>query len=90
MSAASPPALSSPRCLKSATSTAERRAALIGVTSVNRGQMRGHRAIAGGRMSIRSVLTMATLSAVCQNPTFKTHDQQLIARGRPTKVATVA
>jgi transposase len=40
-------------------------------------------------MSIRSVLTMATLSAVCQNPTLKTHGHQLIARGRLTTVATV-
>jgi transposase len=41
-------------------------------------------------MSIRSVLTIATLSVACQNPTLKTYDQQLIARGRPTKVAAVA
>jgi transposase len=33
---------------------------------------------------------MATISAVRRNPTLKTHDQQLVARGRPKKVTTVA
>jgi transposase len=67
-------------------------AALIGVAPVNRdsGQMRGHRAIAGGRTAIRNVLYMATLSAVRWNPVLKAHYQQLVARGRPKKVAIVA
>ena len=67
-------------------------AALVGVAPVNRdsGQMRGHRAIAGGRTSIRNVLYMATLSAVRWNPVLKAHYQQLVARGRPKKVAIVA
>ena len=67
-------------------------AALIGVAPVNRdsGQMRGHRAIAGGRTSIRNVLFMATLSAIRWNPVLKAHYQQLIGRGRPKKVAIVA
>ena len=41
-------------------------AALVGVAPVNRdsGQMRGHRAIAGGRAAVRSALYMATLTAV--------------------------
>jgi transposase len=67
-------------------------AALIGVAPVNRdsGQMRGHRAIAGGRTTIRNVLYMATLTAIRWNPVLKPHYQQLIARGRPKKVAIVA
>lgn len=67
-------------------------AALIGVAPVNRdsGQMRGHRAIAGGRTTIRNVLYMATLTAIRWNPVLKPHYQQLIARGRPKKVAIIA
>jgi transposase len=67
-------------------------AALIGVAPVNRdsGQMRGYRAIAGGRTTVRNVLFMATLAAVRWNPVLKAHYQQLVARGRPKKVAIVA
>ncbi|MCI0754838.1 IS110 family RNA-guided transposase [Teichococcus vastitatis] len=67
-------------------------AALVGVAPVNRnsGQKRGHRAIAGGRTAVRSVLYMATLCAVCWNPTLRAHYSQLTARGRPKKVAIVA
>ena len=67
-------------------------AALVGVAPINRdsGQMRGHRAIAGGRTTVRNVLFMATLSAVRWNPVLKAHYQQLVQRGRPKKVALVA
>lgn len=67
-------------------------AALVGVAPINRdsGQMRGHRAIAGGRTSVRNVLFMATLTAIRWNPVLKAHYNQLIARGRPKKVAIVA
>ncbi|MCB4825605.1 IS110 family RNA-guided transposase, partial [Roseicella aerolata] len=67
-------------------------AALIGLAPINRdsGQMRGHRAIAGGRASIRKVLFMATLAATRWNPTIQRHFQQLTDRGRPKKVALVA
>lgn len=67
-------------------------AALVGVAPINRdsGQMRGHRAIAGGRTTLRNVLFMATLSAVRWNPVLKAHYQQLVQRGRPKKVALVA
>jgi transposase len=67
-------------------------AALIGVAPINRdsGQMRGHRAIAGGRTAVRNVLFMATLSAIRWNPVLKAHYAQLIARGRPKMVAVVA
>lgn len=67
-------------------------AALIGLAPINRdsGQMRGHRAIAGGRASVRKVLFMATLAAARWNPAIRSHFQQLTARGRPKKVALVA
>jgi len=67
-------------------------AALVGVAPINRdsGYMRGHRAIAGGRTTLRNVLFMATLSAVRWNPVLKAHYQQLIQRGRPKKVALIA
>jgi transposase len=67
-------------------------AALIGVAPVNRdsGQRRGHRAIAGGRATVRNVLFMATLSAIRWNPVLKAHYAQLTARGRPKMVAIVA
>jgi transposase len=67
-------------------------AALVGVAPVNRdsGRTRGHRAISGGRIAVRSVLYMATLSAVRWNPILREHYSQLTARGRPKKVALVA
>lgn len=67
-------------------------AALLGVAPINRdsGTLRGHRVIGGGRVEVRNVLYMATLSVVRWNPTLKAHYQQMIARGRPKKVALVA
>ena len=67
-------------------------AALVGVAPVNRdsGLMRGHRAIAGGRTSVRNVLYMAALTAIRCNPVFRTFYTRLITRGRPKKVALVA
>jgi transposase len=67
-------------------------AALVGVAPFNRdsGLMRGHRAIAGGRAAVRKVLYMATLVAIRWNPVIKTHYAQLVARGRPKKVAIIA
>jgi len=67
-------------------------AALVGVAPINRdsGQMRGRRTIAGGRAAIRQVLYMATLTATQWNPVIKAHYAQLVARGRPKKVAIVA
>jgi transposase len=69
-----------------------RLAALVGIAPVNRdsGQMRGHRAIAGGRAAVRNVLYMATLAALRWNPVIKAHYTQLTARGRPKKVAVIA
>ena len=67
-------------------------AALIGLAPINHdsGRMRGHRAIAGGRASVRKVLFMATLAATRWNPAIRSHFHQLTARGRPKKVALVA
>ena len=67
-------------------------AALVGIAPINRdsGQMRGHRAIAGGRTAVRNVLFMATLTAIQWNPVIKAHYRQLVGRGRPKKVAIVA
>jgi transposase len=69
-----------------------RLAALVGVAPINRdsGRWRGHRAIAGGRTSVRTVLDMATLTAIRWNPVLKAHYAQLVARGRPKKVALIA
>ena len=67
-------------------------AALVGVAPVNRdsGQLRGKRAIAGGRIGVRNALYMATLSAVRWNPVISKHYKGLVDRGRPKKVALVA
>ena len=67
-------------------------AALVGIAPINRdsGQMRGHRAIAGGRTAVRNTLYMAALSAIRWNPVLKAHYTQLVARGRPKKLAIVA
>lgn len=67
-------------------------AALVGLAPVNRdsGQMRGRRAIAGGRTVVRNVLYMATLVAVRWNTVIKQHYKSLVERGRPKKVALVA
>jgi transposase len=67
-------------------------AALVGVAPINRdsGRLRGHRAIAGGRTAVRNVLYMAALVAIRWNPVLKAHYRQLVARGRPKKVALVA
>jgi len=67
-------------------------AALVGVAPINRdsGQMRGHRAIAGGRTAIRNVLYMATLTAIRWNPVIKAHYARIVETGRPKKLAIVA
>ena len=67
-------------------------AVLVGVAPVNRdsGLMRGHRAIAGGRTSVRNVLFMAALVAIRHNPLFKAFYDRLTKRGSPKKLAIVA
>ena len=67
-------------------------AALAGVAPINRdsGTWRGHRMIAGGRTTVRTVLYMAALAASRHNPLVKATYQRLVARGRPKKVALIA
>jgi transposase len=67
-------------------------AALVGVAPFNRdsGTLRGRRAIWGGRARVRSVLYMATTSAVRSNPVIRAFYRRLIERGKPHKVAMVA
>lgn len=67
-------------------------AALVGVAPVahDSGAMRGKRAIAGGRASVRAVVYMATLVATRCNPVIRACYQRFLAAGKPKKVALVA
>ncbi len=67
-------------------------AALVGVAPLNRdsGQQRGLRHIWGGRAPIRTVLYMATVSAVRCNPVVRAFFERLCAAGKPKKVALTA
>lgn len=67
-------------------------AALVGVAPFNydSGKFQGKRRTAGGRKDLRSLLYMATMSAVQHNPVFRDHYQQLLKRGKAKKVALVA
>jgi transposase len=66
--------------------------ALVGVAPFckDSGTMKGRRVVWGGRASIRSVLYMATLSAIRYNKPIKTFYQRLVANGKLKKVALVA
>jgi transposase len=67
-------------------------AALVGVAPFNHdsGKHRGKRHIFGGRTSVRSVLYMATLSAIRHNPVIRAFYQHLLAKGKLKKVALTA
>jgi transposase len=67
-------------------------AALVGVAPFHHdsGQMRGRRAIAGGRHAVRATLYMATLVATRYNPVIRRHYQHLLAAGKRKKVALIA
>lgn len=67
-------------------------AALTGVAPYNRdsGSLRGKRRIRGGRSSIRTVLYMATLSAIQHNIVIKDYYDRLVKLGKHKKVALVA
>ncbi len=54
------------------------------------GQMRGRRAIQGGRSQVRHTLYMATLTATRYNPAIKTFYARLVDAGKLKKVALVA
>ena len=67
-------------------------AALVGVAPFNHdsGTQQGERCIKGGRSEIRSVLYMATLTAIRCNPKIKTFYKKLVKKGKRKKVALVA
>lgn len=67
-------------------------AALVGVAPFNddSGRRRGKRRTKGGRADVRSVLYMATVSAVRSNPILKPHYLHLVQLGKLKKVALVA
>lgn len=67
-------------------------AALVGLAPFNRdsGGRKGKRSIHGGRKDVRSVLYMATLSALRWNPVIKAFYQRLVDAGKPRKVALTA
>lgn len=67
-------------------------AALVGVAPFNHdsGKQRGKRRIFGGRTSVRSVLYMATLSAIRHNAVIKAFYQRLLDKGKLKKVALIA
>ena len=65
---------------------------LVGLAPLNRdsGQKRGPRHIYGGRASVRSMLYMATLTAIRYNPVIKAFYERLIANHKVFKVAITA
>jgi transposase len=67
-------------------------AALVGVAPLNRdsGRLRGKRTIWGGRREVRSILYMATLTAIRYNPVIRTFYDRLCAAGKAKKTALTA
>lgn len=67
-------------------------ASLAGLAPFNRdsGRFRGQRHIWGGRGAVRSLLYMATLSALKCNPPIRAFYQHLLAKGKAKKVAIIA
>lgn len=67
-------------------------AALAGLAPFNKdsGPKRGKRRIFGGRASVRRTLYMSTLVATRFNPVIRRFYENLIRRGKPTKVALTA
>jgi transposase len=67
-------------------------ATLAGVAPLNRdsGTYRGRRAVWGGRATVRTVLYMATLTAVRCNPVIRSFYQRLTSAGKKHKVAMTA
>ena len=67
-------------------------AALTGLAPMNRdsGKLRGKRRIQGGRSTVRTVLYMATLSAIQCNPVIANFYRRLVATGKHKKVAITA
>jgi transposase len=67
-------------------------ATLVGLAPLNRdsGTWRGTRAIWGGRRQVRAALYMAAVVGVRHNPVLRAFYEQLLARGKPKKVALTA
>lgn len=67
-------------------------AKLVGVAPLanDSGTRQGKRRTWGGRADVRSVLYMATVSAIVHNPAIKTFYARLLAAGKAKKVALVA
>jgi transposase len=66
--------------------------ALAGLAPMNHdsGQLRGRRAIRGGRASVRCILYMSALVAIRHNAIIKSFYQRLIASGKKKKTAITA
>jgi transposase len=54
------------------------------------GQYKGQRHIQGGRTVVRSILYMATLTAIRQNPKLKRFYKHLRGQGKASKIAIIA
>lgn len=67
-------------------------ASLVGVAPMNHdsGRKRGRRTTYGGRSKVRSVLYMATLSAIRYNPAIRKFYNRLVENGKKKMVALVA
>ena len=67
-------------------------AKLVGIAPLadDSGARTGKRSCWGGRAQVRSVLYMATQSAIRHNPVIRVFHSRLIAAGKPAKVAIVA
>ncbi len=72
--------------------TNKQAASLIGVAPITResGRYKGKRVIQGGRAQVRTVLYMATMSAMQCNPVYKVTYTRLVDAGKPKKVAIIA
>jgi len=67
-------------------------ASLVGVAPINKdsGRKQGKRTTYGGRSKVRSVLYMATLSAIRFNPAIRKFYNRLVENGKKKMVALVA
>ena len=67
-------------------------ASLVGIAPMNRdsGSYEGKRFIRGGRHKVRTVLYVAMMSAIQHNPNIKRKYEDMVAAGKPKKVAIIA
>ncbi len=80
------------KCPELGTLNRRQIAKLVGIAPLanDSGKRRGKRAIWGGRADVRSVLYMASLSAMRYNAVIKVFADRLRAAGKPPKVVIVA